>query len=177
MPPIWIFLHKWRFWWWGCLSCHYRADSLQRMIARRRLLFTWPAWTWFCRGGGARHGERSCDQWQGGGGKRRKWSELVTGKAPRWVSFKIEPRSLSGREKAPCFLQTVNRLWLPAIQRDGGTGNDCVVWQTPPSSSYRASCATIWFERTVAMETALFDWRHAFGGEVIYIQDFRQGII
>ncbi len=35
---------------------------------------------------------------------------LSRGKASRCVSFKIQARSLSGREKAPCFLQTVNRL-------------------------------------------------------------------
>lgn len=137
----------------GCLSRHYRRrvaavrdcedrgcyslDQPGNLIPRRR---------------GARCGEkkiknRSPDQWQGGGGRRRKWSELVTGGGGCHAAFLSQSRldHFLGEKRHPALC----KLWIDCdCPRYKGTRVQVMIvcfWQTPPSSGYVASCSTVWF--------------------------------
>ncbi len=142
----------------GCLSCHYKADSLQRMIARQRVFFTWPARAWFYSGEalGEVKGAAINDKEEVEGGERGL--NLSWGK--RHAAFLVQSRldrSL-GEKRHPAFC----RLWIdcdcPWYKGTRVQVMTVCFWQTPPSSN----CSTIWFGRTVAMATVLLDWRPAF---------------
>lgn len=132
---------------------------LQCVIARQRVLFTWPAWTWF----GAC--ERSADQWQGGGGRRgESGRNLARGERHAAFLSQSELDHSLGEKRPPAFC----RLWIDCdcLWYKGTRVQVMTVcfWQTPPSSSDIASCSTIWFRKTVAMATTQVDWHPAFGG-------------
>lgn len=108
---------------------------------------------------------------------RRRWKEdklawtCQERKAPRWVSFKIQTRSISGRGKAWCFQPTVNRVWLPAIQRHWGSGNDCGLFDRHHPAA--ASLLHLIWDNCCYGDCAIW-WRPAFGGGggLICIQHF-----
>lgn len=139
------------------------------MIARRMLLFTWPAWTMILQHGGAGKEPPAPSPSTPPINNRQKAEggesglNSSHGKASRWVSFR-KPRldHFLGEKRRPAFCRRwigCDCLWYK------GTGVQVMTvwfWQAPPSSSSVARCSTIWFGITVAMETGLFDWRPAF---------------